>query len=113
MHDESLNQDHVSPEKNLDERLIRALETVPEVHISADFAARVARQLPTRRQVSLTPTHYGYSAMVIGMVLTLVALLSLALHATGHAAFWLLESLLFAQFIALTVWFSVWRHSLR
>ena len=113
MHDEPLNQDHLSPEEQLDQRLIRALETMPEPHIPADFAARVTNQLPARRSVSFTPTHYGQNAMLLGIVVTLAALLVLALHTTGHASFVLLESLLFAQFIALTVWFSVWRYRLR
>jgi hypothetical protein len=99
--------------KQLDQRIVRALETVPDPHISTDFAARVARQLPARRPVSLTPTHYGQNAMLIGTVVTLCALLALAVHATGHASFGLLESLLFAQFIALAVWLSVWRYGLR
>jgi hypothetical protein len=115
MHDESLNQDNLSPAamEQLDQRLIRALETVPEPHIPADFAARVASQLPARRPVSLTPTHYGYTAMLIGLVLTLAALLAVALHTTGRATFGLPESFLLTQFIVLAVWFSVWRHSLR
>ena len=104
--------DHAT-EEHLDQRIVRALETAPQLQIPADFAARVASQLPARRPVSLTPTHYGQSAMVIGVVVTLAALVVLALHSTGHATFGLLDSLLFAQFIALAVWLSVWRHRLR
>ena len=119
MHDEPLNHDNLSQSamERLDQRIVRALETAPEPRISADFAARVASQLPARRPVSLTPTHYGQKAIVIGMVVTLGALLVLALvpalHSTGHDTFGLLESILFAQFIALTVWISIWRHGLR
>ena len=52
------------------------------------------------------------------MLVTLAALLILALHSNAlrpadHATFLLLESLLSAQFIALAVWLSVWRHGLR
>ncbi|HEX4576308.1 MAG TPA: hypothetical protein VH117_03065 [Edaphobacter sp.] len=115
MHDEPLNHDSLSQSamEDLDQRIVLALETAPEPRIPADFAARVVSQLPARRPVSLTPTHYGQKAIVIGMVVTLAALLLLALRSTGHATFGLLESILFAQFIALTVWISVWRHSLR
>jgi hypothetical protein len=125
MHDEPLNPENLSPAameqaameqaamEQLDQRLIRALETVPEPHIPANFAARVASQLPVRRPVSLTPTHYGYTAMLIGIVATFVALLAVALHTTGRATFGLPESFLLIQFIVLAVWFSVWRHSLR
>ena len=123
MHDEPLND--LSPNANepaeldmvlnrdLDERLIRALETVPDPQIPADFAARVASRLPARRPVSLTATHYGQNAMLLGIVATLAVLLVLALRTTGHASFGLLEWFLFAEFIALTVWFSVWRYGLR
>ena len=80
---------------------------------SPDFAARVASRLPARRPVSLTPTHYGQNAMLAGIVVILAALVVLALRSTGHATLGLLESLLFAQFIALAVWFTVWRYGLR
>ena len=115
MHDEPLNPEHPSQSasEHLDQRIVRALEAAPEPQIPADFAARVASQLPARRSVSLTPTHYGQNAMLIGTVVTLAALLVLALHSTGHATLGLLQSLLFAQFIALAVWLSVWRHSSR
>jgi hypothetical protein len=119
MHDQPLNQNNVSPaateqlDRQLDQRLIRALETAPDPQIPADFAARVASQLPARRPVSLTPTHYGQNTMLLAIVATLAALLVLALRTTGHATFGILESMLFAEFIALAVWFSIWRHSLR
>jgi len=115
MHDVPLNPEDLSQSasEHLDQRIVRALETAPEPQIPADFAARVASRLPSRRPVSLTPTHYGQNALLIGVVATLVALLVLAMQSTGHAAFGLLESILSAQFIALAVWFSVWRHSSR
>jgi hypothetical protein len=115
MHDEPLNHENLSQSaaEHLDQRIVRALEIAPETRIPADFAARVAAQLPERRPVSLTPTHYGKGAMLIGLGVILVALLILATQTRGHAALGLLESLLFAQFIALAVWLSVWRRSLR
>jgi hypothetical protein len=119
MHDESINPGNLSQSaaehatERLDKRIIQALETAPESQIPADFAARVASQLPARRPVSLTPTNYGKNAMLVSLAVTLVALLVLALHSPGHAAFGLLESLLYAQFIALAVWFTLWRHGLR
>jgi hypothetical protein len=115
MHDEPVTQDNLSPAamEHLDQRLIRALETAPETSISADFAARVASKLPATRPVSLTPTHYGQNAMLLGMVVTLIAMAALALAGTGRAAFGLPESFLLTQFIVLAVWFTVWRHRLR
>jgi hypothetical protein len=120
MHDEPISHEDLSQSvmEHLDQRIVRVLEEVPELQVPADFAVRVASQLPARRPVSLTPTHYGKNAMLIGTVVTLGALLVLALHSsalhsTGQAGFGLLEWLLFAQFIALAVWLSVWRHSSR
>jgi hypothetical protein len=98
----------------LDQRITRALETIPEPHIPADFASRVASQLPPRRRPdSLTPTHYGQKAVLLSMLVTLAALIALAVRTSGHASFGLLESLLFAQFIGLIIWLSIGRHSLR
>jgi hypothetical protein len=112
---ESLNPEDLSQSAidHLDQRIVRALEAAPEPQIPTDFAARVASRLPARRPVSLTPTHYGQNTMLAGIVVTLAVLVVLALHSTGHAAFGLLESLLFAQFIVFAVWFTVWRYGLR
>jgi hypothetical protein len=117
-HAEARHLEHLN---NFDQRIIRALEAAPEPHIPPGFAARVARQLPAKRPESLTPTHYGRWAMVIATVATLAALLVLALHSadysaghvTGHPTFGVVESILFAQFLALAVWLSVWRPGLR
>jgi hypothetical protein len=115
---ESLNPEDLSPSAmenatdRLDQRIVRALEAAPRPQIPADFASRVAGQLPARRPVSLTPRHYGQYAMLIGTLVTLAALVILSLHST-RPSFGLLESLLFVQFIALAVWLSVWRYGLR
>jgi hypothetical protein len=111
MPDEFVNQP-ISSNTEIDEldlRILYALETAPDLQIPADFAARLTSKLPARRPISLTPTHYGRNAMLIGMVVTLVALLALTLHNGTHAAFSLAQSLLLAQFVALTVWLSI-RH---
>jgi hypothetical protein len=115
MHDGQLDDNELSPGaiEHLDQRTVRALETAPRVEVPADFAARVAGQLPTRRPASLTRTHYGYAAILIGMAVTFAALMAFTLHTTAHAVFGLPESLLLTQFIVLVVWFSVRRHSLR
>jgi hypothetical protein len=118
MHNESIGPGNLSQSaaehamEHLDQRIVGALETVPQPQVPADFAARVASQLPATRPVTLTPTHYGRYATLIGTMVTLIALVILALH-SNHAAFGLLDSLLFAQFIALAVWLTVWRYSLR
>jgi hypothetical protein len=117
MRDESLDHQHstvtnIDQLTRLDQRLIHALEIAPEPRVPSDFAARVASLLPARRPVSITPTHYGYYAMVASMVILLAALLLLAPHGTDRSVFGLtLQWLLCAQFIGLTVWLSVRRHS--
>jgi hypothetical protein len=119
MHNHPLDPDNLSQSaidqatEHLDQRIVRALETAPRPQIPADFAARVAGDLPARRPVSLTPTHYGQKATLAGMLFLLAALLILALTPMSHTTFVLLESLLSAQFIALAVWLSVWRQGLR
>jgi hypothetical protein len=117
MRDESLNHQHsaatdIDQLARLDRRLIHALEVAPEPRVPADFAARVASLLPVRRPVSVTPTHYGYYAMVGSMVILLAALLLLAPHASDRSIFELtLQWLLCAQFIGLAVWLSVRRRT--
>ena len=115
MHDEPVSQNELSPTATelFDQRIVRVLETVPDPLVPADFAPRVASQLPARRPVSLTPTHYGDHAMLLGIVATLAAMVVLALHTTGRASFGLPESLLLTQFIILAIWLSVRRHSMR
>ena len=116
MHSEPVDENDLSPTaaELLDQRIVRALEAAPEPRIPADFAARVASQLPARRPDSLTQTHYGNKAVLIVMLVTLVALITLALRSAGGAAgFGLVESLLCTEFIALAVWFGIARPSLR
>ena len=114
MPDEFVNQPISSNAEidELDHRILRALETAPELHIPADFAARVTSKLPARRPVSLTPTHYGRNAILIGMVMTLLALLGVdsAQRSTRRIRSDRSRSCL-AQFVALTVWLSIRRES--
>jgi hypothetical protein len=115
MHEQSLNQQDLPYEamEHLDQRIVRALEMQPQVAVPVDFALRVVSRLPAKRPVSLKATHYGQSAMLLGILISLVALVVLTLNPIGPARFGLLESMLFAQFIGLVVWFSVLRHSTR
>ena len=120
MHDQPINSlppepttAEVSEAAILDQRLVIALETTPTLWIPADFAARVARQLPAPRPVAVTTTHYGDNAILVGILVTLLALVAAVLRSGGHAAFGLVESFLLAEFLALAVWLSVRRYSLR
>jgi hypothetical protein len=92
----------------LDERIARALERVPEVTIPAEFAARVAAQVPTRREMAARPTRFGWMTMRISMVVLVIALLAVAMHATGrsNALGITLEWLLCAELAGLAIWLS-------
>jgi hypothetical protein len=113
MPDELTHQELLSKAANdeLEQQILRTLEAAPEIEIPAGFAARVSSQLPAHRPLPLTPTHYGRNAGIIGMFVTLVALIALALHNEKHATFGLAESLLLLQFLALTIWLSIRRRS--
>ena len=97
---------------SLDWRLTRALESAPTPKIPADFAARLAANLPTRPPASIPATHYGRTAMLIGIFVMLAAMLILAASMANHPVFQLaLECTLFAQFVALILWVSAYRSS--
>lgn len=101
-------------QKKLDARLVQVLETRPETVIPADFAARVASQMPTRRPVLLRSTHYGQRAMVLCLAVLAVVVLGLALRNIGHTAIGMtVEWLLCAQFVLLAMWLGMWRRGLR
>jgi hypothetical protein len=90
---------------SLEKRILLALETAPQPVIPADFAARIARQLPPRPAIVLTPKRNGQRAAVACLVVLLGLMLAFAHRATGTSLYWfLLESILCAQFALLTVW---------
>ncbi len=108
MRDEWMN-DLNTTDAEMEQRLTRSLEARPAVNVSADFAVRVARQLPERRPIALTPTYYGRKAMMVCMVVLGVALLigfvmrGVAVPPMVHVIAWIL----YAQFLGLVVWFGV------
>jgi hypothetical protein len=91
----------------LDERVVRALERVPEVTIPEDFAARVAGQVPERRAFAVRPARYGLMAMRTGIAVLLIALVVVAMRTGGRSVFGIaLEWVLCAELVALAVWMS-------
>jgi hypothetical protein len=95
----------------LETRILLALETAPELEIPADFAARVARQLPSRPAVVLTPKRNGQRAAVASLVVLLGLMLAFAHRATGASLYWFsLESIFCAQFALLAVWLVASRY---
>ncbi|MGP8259492.1 MAG: hypothetical protein ACLQM6_06005 [Acidobacteriaceae bacterium] len=88
----------------LEQRVIRALERVPEVNVPEGFAARVAGQLPQRRAV-ITTTSYGLMAIRISMAVLVLALVVVAMHATGRGVIGIaLEWVLCAELVGLALW---------
>ena len=114
MHDEWMSDETVSAERQLDQRLVRALETRPKVTIPADFAGRVASHLPPRKVPTLTPRHYGRKAMVACIIALALAMLALASNHIERSVFGVaLEWILCAQFLVLVVWLGTKLQNLR
>jgi hypothetical protein len=91
----------------LDERIARALERVPVVTIPAGFAARVAAQVPMRREMAARSARYGLMSMRISMAVLVIALIAVAMHTTGRGVFGIaLEWVLCAELVTLAVWLS-------
>jgi hypothetical protein len=96
----------------LETRILLALETAPEPEIPADFAARVARQLPSRPAVVLTPKRNGQRAAMACLVVLLCLMPAFAHRATGTSLYWFsLESIFCAQFALLAVWLAARRYT--
>jgi predicted phage tail protein len=90
----------------LEERVTRALERVPEVTVPAEFAARVALQVPMRREIAAMPARYGLMAMRISMAVLMIALVVVAMHAGGRSSIFgiAFEWMLCAELVGLAVW---------
>ena len=92
---------------SLENRIILVLEAAPRTEIPADFAARVAAELPPRAEVVLTPGRYGQRAAFACLVLLLPLMLAIAHRATGTSLYWFsIESIFCAQFVLLAVWLA-------
>jgi hypothetical protein len=90
--------------------IVRALDVKPEVSVPDGFAARVARQLPARSRVAVTPAHYGWIAMRIGIALLLVALVAVAMRFASHSAVGIaLEWILCGEVVGLSLWLGGWK----
>jgi hypothetical protein len=101
----------VNSEELMDARLTRALERKPAVDVPADFAVRVAQQVPLRGAVRLPTARYGPTAMRVGMAVLVVVLVAVATRSSGQTVLGvMLEWILCAELVALAVWLGgVWR----
>jgi len=119
MHDEHLEplseQDLKDlEERALDERIVAAMESVPDLSASipADFAARVAAKVPAKRPVVVRSTNYGRRAMWLGLAVLLAAIAAFSSWSAGRSVLVMsVESILLAQFVAIVGWLSIrsWR----
>jgi hypothetical protein len=89
----------------LEERVVQALERVPEVRIPVGFAARVAGQVPERRAFAVRPARYGLMTMRISMAVLVLALVVVAMLTTERRIYGVaLEWVLCAELVALALW---------
>lgn len=120
MHDESMTDENRlrAAAESMEMRVVRALERQPEVNIPVGFAARVAARITVKEGTSKAEgsyrvTHYGRNVMLISMVVLLAAMMALASRAVTNPALWIgLEWTLCAEFVVLTLWFSMRRDRL-
>jgi hypothetical protein len=90
---------------SLDSRIVLALETAPRTDVPANFAAKIARQLPARSVPELTPRRYGQRAAVACLLALPVLMLAFVPRATGTSVYWFsIESIFAAQSALLAVW---------
>jgi hypothetical protein len=112
MRGEPVSEERMLQEKQLDESVVRALENAPDVSeiIPADFAVRVAKQVPARRHVAVPTAHYGRRAMIFCGVVLFAVLIALTATGVQHSRIGsVLELCLFAQFVALAIWLGTRR----
>jgi hypothetical protein len=116
MPDHTLKPSRLEPfaQDALDARISRALETPPQLSIPADFAAKLARQLPQLAltpAVMVTPARHGRNAAIVSMLVLLVLIFSFAPRVTGNSHLWLSMELVYcAQLVLLALWLGT-RHA--
>jgi hypothetical protein len=92
---------------SLDERIVLALEIAPGVDVPANFAAKIARQLPARSVPELAPQRYGQLAAAVCLLMLPVLMLVFIPRPTGTSVYWLsIESIFAAQSALLAVWLA-------
>jgi hypothetical protein len=95
-------------EDKVNARIILALETAPRPEIPADFAARVARKLPPRGALMLTPARYGQLAALACLVMLPVLMFAFAHQAAGTSFYWVsMEWIFSAQSVLLAAWMAM------
>jgi hypothetical protein len=103
----------MDPQRVEEDRITRALESVPTVEVPADFAARLMTRLPERK-VARVPagwfvrrTHYGRNVLLAGAVLLCCVLVTAAVRSNGATAWRLTEWTALAQLAAIGLWWGL------
>lgn len=113
MRDEELNRILAEDaERVFDDRVVAALERKPDLSsaIPDDFAARVAAQVPAKRPVRVRATSYGRTAMWVGLAVSMVVLIGVAVRGSDASPLTaIVEWTLCLQFLAFAVWLGVRR----
>jgi len=95
-------------DRMLDALIVQALEEQPRTAIPPDFAARIASQLPVRRQAFFRQRHFGTTFSWIGVITLIVALFFLAHTATrGSSTEEWVELFVCTQLLCLVVWMAL------
>jgi len=92
-------------EENLEAAITRALEKRPDTAVPAEFAGRVMRSLPPRKQRRKMPV--GRTAVLAGMLALALTMFALAPHMTPQITNFAfdLELLLLVQMAGIGWWF--------
>lgn len=99
---------HPEDSQSLDARITLALETAPEPQIPANFAARLAAQLPAIHPVVVTPRRYGRWAGIACVAFLLALILVFAQHPAVTSPLWVaVESIFCIQLALIAVWLAV------
>ncbi len=106
----AVNPEDPSDERGLDAKIARALETAPEVEISAGFAARVAAQVPPLEAVALTPRHYGRNAAIVSVGVLLALIVVFAQRSMGSSLLWSSIEWIFCVQLALVAFWLTAKH---
>lgn len=97
-------------ERALDLRIEHALERAPQVHIPADFAAKVAARIPPQsvrlRSARIPARSIGFGVAAACLILLAVAMLALAPHTTHNVFYIALQWTLAAQFCLIAAWIA-------
>jgi hypothetical protein len=100
--------------RELERRIVGALETAPQVTVAEDFAARVFAKLPARKVVPVRDTQYGRIVMWAAVGVLLLALFAIVMRGAERSVVGVtLEWILCGEFVLLAVGLGMGRRVFR